>query len=157
MECVHYGESRKSAPVDTVSLRQGCCSIVNLKQANGIPVPMKCDMRHNRKPEPQDGAHYRKNLGLPENLAENVETMLSVNAPTEELREALVGMDNKISTIVLEFTNKSYVSSDVQNLKQSHRKAKGKTDPVDNMLEFTTNELQELYSSYPEIIQTEST
>ncbi len=32
------------------------------------------------------------------NLAEQVETMLSVNAPTEELREALGGMDNKIST-----------------------------------------------------------
>ncbi len=60
---------------------------------------MTCDMRPNHKPEPQNGAHYRKNLRLPENLAEKVETMLSVNAPTEELREALGGMDNKISTL----------------------------------------------------------
>ncbi len=100
MKCVHYGgQPRKSAPADTISLRQGCCSIVNLKQADGILVPMKCDMRHNHQPEPQDCAHYRKNLRLPENLAGKEETMLSVNAPTEELREALVGMDNKIPTL----------------------------------------------------------
>ncbi len=58
--------------------------------------------------------------------------MLSDNAPTEELREAHVGMDNKIPTL-FELTNKPYVSSDVRNLKQSHRKAKGKPDPVDNV------------------------
>ncbi len=99
MKCVHFGQPKISAPADTISLRQGCCSIVNLKQSDGILGPTKCDTRHNHKPKPQDCAHDRKNLRLPENLAEKVETMLSVNAPTEEVREALVDMGNKIPTL----------------------------------------------------------
>ncbi len=57
MKCGHYREPRKSAPVDTVSLRQGCCSIVNLNQEDDILVSMKLDMRHNHKPEQQDGLY----------------------------------------------------------------------------------------------------
>ncbi len=62
-------------------------------------MPMKFEVRHNHKPEPQDGAHYRTNLRLPESLAENVGIMLSVKGPIEELREALTGMDYELSTL----------------------------------------------------------
>ncbi len=53
-------EPRKSASTDTISLQQGLCSIVNLKQEEGVHVPMKFDMMHNHKPKPHDDAHYVK-------------------------------------------------------------------------------------------------
>ncbi len=60
--------------------------IVNLKEQDGVPVPMKFDME-------------RKKLRLPENLNEKMETMLSVNALTEKLRETRIGMGDYLSKL----------------------------------------------------------
>ncbi len=92
MKCVHYGRPRKSAPADTVSLRQGCCSLFNLKQDAGVLVPMKSVMKHNHKPDPRIYDHYRKNLRLPVALTDKVEALISVAAPPNKLCGALRGI-----------------------------------------------------------------
>ncbi len=111
MKCVHYGEPKKSAPADTVSLQRGCCSITNLKQGDGVLVPMKCgeQPQHRRICDSQKA--WLKN---------------GDHAPIKEINDALIGMENILS--------KLFWSSDVQNLKNSRRKSKGKTDLVDNVI-----------------------